>query len=410
MSVINQMLRDLDARQASPQERAGLPPRLRTLPATTVSRPHTWRILLIGMSVGALIAGGVVSLFMAPAPTPAGPPAAPVAAPVAVPPAPTIAGAPVPAAPPHPTVDPAEMKLSTLLAGAPMATIPAPPEPANAKPALAPPATPKSAPTTGKATRAEPLKPTPAEPPKPMPAAPLKPTAPESAKPETAKPEIAKPEPAPPAVKPAPPPIETTPAEAQIDRRAKGGQARESAEAEYRKGMLAVKRGDNAAAQPLLQHALELDPLLAKARQALLSVLVGGRHWSEARQTAQNGLALDPAQTGWAIILARLQFEQGDAAAAIETLGRHAAHAGNDADYQGLFAYLLQKQQRPAEAAQRFQAALALRPNEGRWWFGLGLSLETAGRADEAKQAYAKAREVGNLPADMTAVIEQKLK
>ncbi|MDO9242705.1 MAG: tetratricopeptide repeat protein, partial [Rhodocyclaceae bacterium] len=136
----------------------------------------------------------------------------------------------------------------------------------------------------------------------------------------------------------------------------------------------------------------------------------GSRQWDAARQVAQSGLAVDPTQSGLATILARLQFEQGDTTAALDTLTRHAAHANGNADYQGLFAYLLQKQQRPAEAAQRFQAALALRPNEGRWWFGLGLTLESAGRGGEAKEAYAKAREVGNLPADMVAVIEQKLR
>ena len=72
--------------------------------------------------------------------------------------------------------------------------------------------------------------------------------------------------------------------------------------------------------------------------------------------------------------------------------------------------YLLQKQQRPAEASERFKTALSLRPNEGRWWFGLGLSLENAGRGDEAKEAYAQAKQVGNLPADMAATVEQKLR
>jgi len=77
---------------------------------------------------------------------------------------------------------------------------------------------------------------------------------------------------------------------------------------------------------------------------------------------------------------------------------------------QGLFAFLLQRSQRHAEAAQRYQAALALRPGEGRWWFGLGLALEGAGRGDEAKAAFGRARDTGTLSADMLGVIEQKLR
>jgi MSHA biogenesis protein MshN len=382
MSVINQMLRDLDARQASDQERAGLPAHLRTLPPTSAGRRQAWRTLALGMGMGALIAGILVSVLMAPASAPIAPTTAiqpnlpaPVApATPAVPPAPTFA-APreeAPSPPPSP-IDAGEMKLSTLLALAqPVVPPAAKPAPAATKPA-----------------------PTPARPEQ------------ETAKPA---PETSKHPVVPRENKAAAPTVEHASADTQIDKRARGGQGRELAEAEYRKGMQAVKRGENSAAQQPLQRALELDPTLAKARQALLSVLVGNKQWAEALQVAKSGLALDPAQSGWAIILARLQFEQGDTAAAVETLGLYLAYAGADADYHGLFAYLLQKQQRPAEASERFKTALSLRPNEGRWWFGLGLSLENAGRGDEAKEAYAQAKQVGNLPADMAATVEQKLR
>ncbi|MDP1607232.1 MAG: tetratricopeptide repeat protein [Rhodocyclaceae bacterium] len=365
MSVINQMLRDLDARHASEKERTGLPPQLRILPPLPVTRSNQWRILAAGMAIGAVMTGLLAGLFMMTEPaTPALPAAVPAAA-VSIDTAPTSATPAAEEALRLPT-DAGEIKLTTW---------PTPSEPAQVPaPAAAPPPIAKPKP--------EPVKPPPAPAPAP---APLDP------KPAT--------------VTSAPPP-----AEAQIDKRSKDGRAHDQAENEYSKGVQAVRRGDNAAALPSLQRALELDPAHAKARQALLSVLVGSRQWDAARQVAQSGLAADPTQSGLATILARLQFEQGDTAAALDTLTRHAAHATGNADYQGLFAYLLQKQQRPAEAAQRFQAALALRPNEGRWWFGLGLTLESAGRGGEAKEAYAKAREVGNLPADMAAVVEQKLR
>lgn len=386
MSVINQMLRDLDTRHATEQERAGLPPRLRTLPPTKAGRPSSWRMLLLAIALGALAIGVALGFFLSPdlPRQPVAVPAAPVAA---SPPAGSPAPAAVPAVPPvsvpktEVPPDLGEMKHSTLLllgqtAGG------APPEktgPAIEKPAVAPPR------------------------PATKPAAPPPVVAPETAQ-RTGKSERAEKEGA----------VEMPPAqqaaEAQIDKRNSGGQARDMAEAEYRKGIQAVKRGEGAAALPQLQRALELDPLHAKARQTLLSVLVGSKQWAEAQRIAQSGLALEPAQTGWATILARLQFEQGNMPAALETLTRYAAHAGGDADYQGLFAYLLQKEQRYAEAAQHFQTALSLRPQEGRWWFGLGMALENSGRGSEARDAYLKAREAGNLPPDMATSIEQKLK
>lgn len=360
MSVINQMLRDLDARQASEQERAGLPPRLRPLPPARSSRAQPWRYLLIGMAAGGLVAGLAVAWLMAP---PASSP------PQAVPPAPTFspstAASPAPVAPAPPAAgsaaaetkraDLGEMKLATQLA------LPQTPGKPVERPAPAR--------SDGRQEARE--------------------TAPAAVKAD-----------------PAPAPA----LEAQIDKKSRGGPGRELAEAEYRKGMQAVKRGEPAVAQPLFQHALELDPQHARARQALLSVLVGAKAWEDAKRVAQAGLALDPAQTGWAVILARLQFEQGELPEALATLEKYAAYAAQDADYQSLYAFMLQKQQRFAEAAERFRAALALRPAEGRWWFGLAVALEQVGHHEEARQAYAKAKETGNLPAELAATAEQKLK
>lgn len=331
MSIINQMLRDLDARNASANERAGLPAGLRTLPPER-SRPlWPWFLLVAG-----LIAGVVGAWFLlgqvplAPAPVAEMPASAPV-----------------------------------------QPVIPAPPAP-EPKPALAPVSPPKPAPAPLPMVKAATEKPAQTVAPPPAPVAPVD--------------------------------------EARIDKQPKGIPAHELAEAEYRKGMQAASIGDHAAALPALRRALDIEPRHAKARQALLSVLASSRQWDEVKQVAQSGLALDPARTGWASILARLQHEQGDTAGAVETLERYAAQATGDADYQGLFAFLLQKRQRFAEAAQRYQAALALRPAEGRWWYGLGLAFEGAGRADEAKAAFAKARDAGNLPADMLGIIEQKLR
>lgn len=341
MSVINQMLRDLDARHASANERAGLPTGLRSLPPERAQRSKSWLLLAAGLLAGALIAWFILGQ---PAPHPA--------------PAPVLAS-PVPAAKPQ-TSEPASEPSREVVAK----SVPAPVVPV-----------PKPAPV---ATLA---KPTPA------------PLAEGVEKP--AKPAVPQPAPS---------------GEVQIEKQPKGGLTREQAEAEYRKGMQAAGSGDNATALPALRRALDLDPQHVRARQALLSVLASSRQWDEVKQVARDGLALDPTKSGWAVILARLLHEQGDTEGAVKTLEAHAAHAAGDADYQGLFAFLLQKSQRPAEAAQRYQAALGLRPGEGRWWYGLGLALEAAGRGDEAKVAYAKARDTGSLSADMLGIIEQKLR
>jgi tetratricopeptide (TPR) repeat protein len=73
-------------------------------------------------------------------------------------------------------------------------------------------------------------------------------------------------------------------------------------------------------------------------------------------------------------------------------------------------ALLLQRMKRLPESIEQYRAALTLKPGEGRWWYGLGLVLEASQRPDDARQAFAQARAAGNLPADLAAAVEQKVK
>lgn len=396
MSLVNQMLRDLDARQASRKDRAGLPPRLRPLPPAKLTRRQSLRMLLIGMALGSIIAGALVGLAMSllrPPPAPVEPPLSvtpPVALPVPVQPA-----AVAPQTPPAtsqataPEVQPAPAAPPSALPAAVAVTVP----PVAAVRAHTPPASVAATPARAE-TRSPPPKPS-VNVAKPIQDA-SRPTSPASVERKPAAQEKSA----------ASPPSGAAPG----DKPARPDPGGNLTEAEYLKGMQAANAGDQAAALPLFQNALRIDPRNAQARQALLSLLVSSRRLSEAIQVAQAGLALDPTRSGWAMILTRLQHEQGDTEGALRTLETHLPYATGDADYLALYAFLLQRQQRYIEAARQYRQALALRPGEGRWWYGLGLALGANGKEDEAKVAFGKAREVGNLPADMRAIVEDKLK
>ncbi|MFY9328017.1 MAG: tetratricopeptide repeat protein [Georgfuchsia sp.] len=184
----------------------------------------------------------------------------------------------------------------------------------------------------------------------------------------------------------------------------------EAANAEYLKGMNAIKRDALDEAAAALRSALRIDAHHALARQALLSLLVSQKQWNEAETTGLDGLLQDPKQSGWAMLAARLQVERGDIPTAIKTLDQYAQYATKNPDYMVFHALLLQKSNRLPEAIERYRAALAFKPDEGRWWYGLGLALEAGQQPAEAKQAFMQARASANLPADLVTAVEQKLK
>lgn len=349
MSLINKMLQDLDARNASVVERSGLSHHVRALPPRTT---YPWRapaMAAVGAVVGALAVWLIVShgdtLPPPPPPVAAVPPPAPIAA----------------------------VETSPAL---PALVVPLPPEPA-----------PPAAPVT---------KPAPAV--KPAPAIGRGLGIDLSLKVDDrldALPALQSPTPAGPV---------------SIDKQARTNKAWEAADAEYRRAMIALRNGQAVEGMAGLRTALRLEGRHTLARQALLSALVEQQLWTEAQAAAAEGLALEPAQSGWAMILARLQVERGELAEAADTLGRHLSHAERNADYQAFYALLLHKQKRSRDAALHYQAAVALRPAEGRWWYGLGLALEADQRPQEARDAFLRAKNTGNLPQDLLMAVEQRLR
>lgn len=207
------------------------------------------------------------------------------------------------------------------------------------------------------------------------------------------------------------PPAVRSNAPAHISKQAtEASTAGEQAEAEYRRGMNAIRRGEAVEGGNALRAALRIAPTHAAARQALLAQLSAELRWPEVELLALDGVGLQPQRSDWALLAARLMYERGEASGALSVLDQYAAAARQNADYQILRALLLQRAGRNADAADCYQTALAIRPQEGRWWFGLGRALDADQREALARQAYEKARESGNLPPDLQQAVERRLR
>ena len=60
-------------------------------------------------------------------------------------------------------------------------------------------------------------------------------------------------------------------------------------------------------------------------------------------------------------------------------------HAGNDSQYHGFLAALLQRAERHREAIEHYKIALNEGSGESSWLIGLGVSLQAEGRVQEAR-------------------------
>ncbi len=195
-----------------------------------------------------------------------------------------------------------------------------------------------------------------------------------------------------------------------IERKEVAASPRERAENEYRKALAAVNQGRLEEAIDDLHNALRHDVLHSVSRQLLVTLLLQAKRPDEAVQELQDGLHLQPAQLNWAMSLARLQVSRGDLNGAWKTLEFSMPAAGSNADYQGFSGHVLHRLKRDKESAGHYQAAVRLSPGDGRWWLGLGLALDAEGRSAEARDAFVQARNCGNLSTELNAIVEKKLR
>ena len=374
MSLINEMLRNLEERRAGELARQDLQREIRPLPPRRGSKAGLGIAVAVA-AIGAVAAGGWLAYERWPTAHPSTPSAAPAPAIAAFPPA-------TPVALPADAMLPREGVGSTGTDGLRMTlslqTVPA-----------EPPAAPEAAA---------------AVPPLPAAEKPVTPAGPGMRTPK----EGAAPLQAAAAKAPAVAALEPAASPASIEKSASLATPRERAEADYRKALAAAAAGRTGEAIEVLQAALRQDANHLPARQGLVRALIEGRRGEEAEAVLRDGVDLQPAQIGWAMALARLQVERNDLPGALRTLGRSAPHATRSADYQGFFGHVEYRLGHYREAAALYQAATRLAPGEGRWWLGLGLALEGEGQGGEAREAFRKALATGNLNGDLAAIAEQK--
>jgi len=195
----------------------------------------------------------------------------------------------------------------------------------------------------------------------------------------------------------------------EISKEIKQVSPQQRAENAYRQAYASLQQGRMGEAEESLRQALQFDPRHAAARQALAALLVEAKQLGRAEQLLQQGLELQPGHSGYAMTLARLQVERGDVPAALATLQRNPP-SGENAEYHGFMAALLQRVERHKEAIEQYQIALRSNPGAGPWLLGLGISLQADNQPAKAADAFRRAKASTTLSPELQAFAEQRLK
>lgn len=396
MSLINQVLQDLEKRHASESELKSLPPHVRAVRGRRRSPVRTYVVAAILMGVVIAVAFFIYSSRRAPEndapqivstpiavplPAPVSAPKVPVAPPEAEPPAQTAAFNPVSRLSDELSlVAPLSVRKEKLATAG-----------RSAKPGVA-----SSLPKVVRAPLPQAEKPQ----------APAKETAAKIeavTKPAAVAPERV----ATPAVLPSAA-VESVPG--AIDKQMREVAPPERAEIAFRRGVAQLQEGRANSAELDFRDALQQDPSHTGARQALLGLLLdSGRH-NEAEQLLRKALEINPRQPRHAMVLARLEVERGEVTGAINTMVGALPYVQSDPDFHAFLAALLQREGRHREAVDYYRAALRGVPGNGVWMMGLGISLRAANQSAEARDMFQRAIESKQLTPELREFVERQLR
>ncbi len=176
-----------------------------------------------------------------------------------------------------------------------------------------------------------------------------------------------------------------------------------------RKATTAMAKGSLRDAQDNYYDVLAHDPYNQGAREQLAGLLYGEGRLTEARQLLEEGIRLDPQQADFRLLLARLAISEGQQQQALGWLSGYQPDLASNMDYYATWAGLTQELGQNADAAALYVKLLRQQPDQGRWWLGLGVAEDGQGHSQRALDAYRNALLHGNLGEASTNWLEQRI-
>lgn len=159
----------------------------------------------------------------------------------------------------------------------------------------------------------------------------------------------------------------------------------------------ALARGDTREAERLLAERLNEQPENTQIRKQLAAMFYGQSRMGEAYRLLEEGVSLQPSQPDFRLMLARLSLAKQQPVRAMEWLSGTEPMVAMNMDYYAMLAALAQELGQPIRARKVYLDLLQYRPSEGRWWMGLGVAEEALGKRQAARDAYQTAQLHGGL-------------
>lgn len=183
----------------------------------------------------------------------------------------------------------------------------------------------------------------------------------------------------------------------------------QQAEVAYQQGYALLQHNKIYSAEAKLLLALEHNVKHIKARELLVGLYLKTGRKVEAQSSLAAGLLHLPDYTNFTKLYARTLLDNNEVDKAVHVLLQHKPAISADPNYYALLAASYQRQKNHNAAANTYVELLKLKPREGIWWIGMAISLEALHKNKDALHAYEQARQTGTLNTRISNYSSQRL-
>ncbi len=177
----------------------------------------------------------------------------------------------------------------------------------------------------------------------------------------------------------------------------------------YQHAIQLTASGQNAEAISLLKQLVNNYPNNFKTREYLANLLIQQNNKLAAANLLDVGIKLSPEHIIFIEMKAQLLVGQGRVNEALLLLQKNSPSIENEPNYYALMAALYQRQGRANLAANLYKKLLTIQSSNAKWWVGLGIALDALGDHPQAFEAYTNADSIGNLNPELKNFLSAQL-
>jgi len=175
-----------------------------------------------------------------------------------------------------------------------------------------------------------------------------------------------------------------------------------------RQALQDMRNGRTPFAQQLLTQLLDDYPEAHQSRATLIALKLSQGKLEQAQKLLSQGLQLAPEQLAFIKLKARILLTQQRPLEAVTELEKH-QQGEQDQEYIALLASAAQRGGQHQRAATLYQQLLQLNDRQAQWWIGLAISLEALNQKNAALKAYWQARELPGISPALKSYAEGRI-